>query len=286
MSRFSSLRAPLTAALLLLTACGRREPARETTLRDLPQEQLRMTLKGYPGDWRDDAPMARGEPEPARTPALPAGAEIIPLPPRSTPAAPSVTDAIANRRSLRAFSPAPLALADAGHLLWCAQGESGTLAGPDGLATPLRTAPSGGARYPLELWLLARNVTGLAPGVYRYQPHGHALAAIHESAEALPALLEACYGDPTVGTAPAVLVWTAVPARTEWKYAYLAHRMIAMEAGHSAQNVYLGGAAVGVGACAVLGYNQTRLDALLGVDGREEFALYVMPVGRPAGDTP
>ena len=48
----------------------------------------------------------------------------------------------------------------------------------------------------------------------------------------------------------------------------------------------IGGAAVGVGACAVLGYNQTRLDALLGVDGREEFALYVMPVGRPAGDTP
>ena len=129
--------------------------------------------------------------------------------------------------------------------------------------------------------------TAIARGFEQGDDYGLSDAMLVTAAvNALPALLEACYGDPTVGTAPAVLVWTAVPARTEWKYAYLAHRMIAMEAGHSAQNVYLGGAAVGVGACAVLGYNQTRLDALLGVDGREEFALYVMPVGRPAGDTP
>ena len=285
MSRCRQIAAGLLP-VLLAASCGRPPGEGNSSLREIPVEQLRFLLKGYPGDWRNDTPMARGLPEPETRPPVPEGARIVRLPAPEAPAgAPSVIDAITRRRSLRDFAPAPLSLAEAGLLLWCAQGENGSTPGPGGRPLPLRTAPSGGARYPLELWLVARNVTGLEPGVYRYLPDGHRLMAAGGSADASTALHEACYGDPAAGAAPAVLVWSAVPARTEWKYAYLSHRMIAMEAGHSAENVYLGCEAVGAGACAMLGYDQTRLDRLLQLDGRDEFAIYVMPVGKrpPAG---
>ncbi len=102
-----------------------------------------------------------------------------------------------------------------------------------------------------------------------------------QTPENLPTrLVAACYGQEFVGTAAAVIAWTAVPERTEWKYAYLAPRMIAMEAGHACQNLYLACETVGAGTCALLGYDQARLDALLGVDGENEFTVYLAPLGK------
>ena len=72
-----------------------------------------------------------------------------------------------------------------------------------------------------------------------------------------------------------------MPYRTEWKYTYLAHRMIAMEAGHVCENLYLAAQSCGTGCCAALSYDQPHVDELLGVDGQEEFALYVACVGKP-----
>ena len=125
---------------------------------------------------------------------------------------------------------------------------------------------------------------GLAPGIYRYLPGDHQLVLVREDAQVSANLQAACYGTPAVGAAAAVFIWSAVPYRTEWKYTYLAHRMIAMEAGHVCENLYLAAQACGTGCCAVLSYDQPHVDALLGVDGNEEFALYVACVGKPKRD--
>ena len=81
-------------------------------------------------------------------------------------------------------------------------------------------------------------------------------------------------------------IWAAIPERTEWKYAYLSARLIAMEAGHVCQNLYLAAGAAGAGCCALLGYDQASVDRLLGVDGRDEFAVYLAAVGVPTKTAP
>jgi SagB-type dehydrogenase family enzyme len=144
----------------------------------------------------------------------------------------------------------------------------------------LRTAPSAGGRYPLETYVLALRVDGIPPGIYRYLPDSHQLVAIRAEPDLRPRVIEACYRQSFAGEAAAVIVWAAIPARTEWKYGYLAHRMIAMEAGHAGQNLYLACEAVGSGACALLSYDQGRMDALLGLDGEDEFAIYLAAVGK------
>ena len=112
-------------------------------------------------------------------------------------------------------------------------------------------------------------------------PGLHRDHAVREDSQISAKLRTACYGTPAVGGAAVVFIWAAVPYRTEWKYAYLAHRMIAMEAGHVCENLYLAAQSCGTGCCAALSYDQSHVDELLGVDGQEEFALYVACVGKP-----
>ena len=77
-----------------------------------------------------------------------------------------------------------------------------------------------------------------------------------------------------------VFIWTAIPYRTEWRYSMVAHKIIAMDAGHLCQNLYLASEAIGAGTCAVGAYNQSEMDTIVGVDGEDEFVIYVAPVGR------
>ena len=134
----------------------------------------------------------------------------------------------------------------------------------------------------METYVVVLRVEGVPAGVFRYLPESHKLLRVRPLEAPGPVLIAACYGQEFPGRAAAVLVWTAVPARTEWKYGYISHRMIAMEAGHVCQNVYLASEAIGAGACAVLAYDQERMDELIGADGIEEFTLYMATVGKPA----
>ena len=238
----------------------------------LPYDQLRMFLKGYNGDWRPQSDREKGIPAPPATKSSPPDARRIALP---KPAARSVDfkSLLESRRSVREFSKNPLALADLAFLLWAAQGM---------VDTHFRTAPSGGGRYPLETYISAANVAGLEPGIYRYEPATHSLVVIDENPKSPEKLLAACYGEPTAAGAAAILVWTATPYRTEWKYAFTAHRMIAMEAGHACQNALLAATALGLGACPLLSYHQSAIDKWLGVDGRDEFVIYLAAIGQPA----
>lgn len=185
-------------------------------------------------------------------------------------------EALAARKSHRAFSRASLSLEEMSFLLWATQG----LRKPPTATGAYRTVPSAGCRHALETSLAVFNVAELARGLYRYLPVEHALVAV-----AFPDHLEARVGLAAMGQAfvaggAAAFFWTAVPARMEWRYAEASAKVIAIEAGHVCQNLYLACAAVGAGTCAVAAYDQEEADALLGVDGEEEFTIYLAPVGK------
>ena len=145
----------------------------------------------------------------------------------------------------------------------------------------LRTVPSAGARHPFETYLLVNRVEGVSPGLYRYLPLEHKLCFLKAGDAPAHAVHRACLEQYVLESA-VTFVWTVVPYRTEWRYSLLAHRVILMDAGHVCQNLYLACEAIGAGTCAIGADHQAALDAALEVDGEEEFAIYVAPVGRVA----
>lgn len=281
MARFD--RRLVCCAALAFVACDR-APERIRELNELPIEQLRVMLKGYPGDWRAGSDSAKQRPEPPAEKTIPPGAKHIALVPPAQLAlgAMPVRAAITARRSLREFSKAALSREELSFLLWATQGITAVQRDEAGkIARRFRAAPSAGARYPLETYIAVNRVDGLAPGLYRYRPNEHELIVVREDV-ALPASLQAaCYGESFIGDAAVVFIWSAIPYRTEWKYTYISHRMIAMEAGHVCENLYLAAESIGAGACGVMAYHQPHLDELIGADGTDEFTLYLACVGKP-----
>lgn len=188
----------------------------------------------------------------------------------------TVEEAIRRRMSVRQYAAEPLTLDELSFLLWATQGVRRRLSP----AVTLRTVPSAGARHALETYVFALRVTGLDQALHRYLPLDHELVLERAVTDVEDALAAATFGQSFVAEAAAVFVWTAVPRRMEWRYGAAAHKVIALDAGHVAQNLYLACEAVRAGTCAIAAYDQESLDALLGVDGREEFAIYLAPVGR------
>jgi len=123
-------------------------------------------------------------------------------------------------------------------------------------------------------------VEGLDPGIYRYLPLEHQLLFEFSEEGLAEKLVKTVFGQPYPGKAGVTFIWTAVPYRMEWRYGLAAHKVIAIDAGHVCQNLYLACAAIKAGTCAVAAYHQAALDGLLGVDGEDEFAIYLAPVGK------
>jgi len=188
----------------------------------------------------------------------------------------SLAAAIRSRRSCRNFTNESLTLKELSFLLWATQGVRRVL----GPGTAFRTVPSAGCRHALETYLAINAVDGLDPGIYRYLPLEHQLL-FEFSEQNLPDKLSAAVLNQVfVGEAPVVFVWTAVPYRMEWRYGLAAHKVIALDAGHVCQNLYLAAGVIGVGTCAIAAYDQNRMDTLLRVDGEEAFTVYLAPVGK------
>ena len=181
----------------------------------------------------------------------------------------SVEQAIGKRRSLRHYNGS-LALADVSQLLWAAQGETH----PDGY----RATPSAGALYPLEVYLVVGNVTGLSAGIYRYRPGQHDLIQLG-TADLRTELASAAYGQSYMRTAAAVLVITGVYERTRKKYGKRARRYVHMEVGHAAENVYLQAEARGIGTLVMGAFDDARVQSVLGLP-EDHQPLGLMPVGR------
>ena len=189
-------------------------------------------------------------------------------------------EAIRRRRSRRQFLREPLNLEELSFLLWATQGVSKVIQqeGSQVIRT-LRTVPSGGARHPFETYLLINRVVGLAPGLYRYLPIEHKLLLLQAGEDIVDKVHEGSNGQFVIDSA-AVFIWTAIPYRTEWRYSIVAPKIIAQDSGHLCQNLYLACEAIGAGTCALGAYDQAKMDRVLGVDGEEEFTIYMAPVGK------
>jgi SagB-type dehydrogenase family enzyme len=189
---------------------------------------------------------------------------------------PSLMECIRQRKSRRKFNDAAFTLAELSFLLWATQGVHREIPNK----ATFRTVPSGGARHPFETYLAVQRVDGLKPGIYRYLPREHGLVFCHEVEDLKTAIYTAALQQQFAADAAVSFIWTAVPYRCEWRYATEAAKLVSQDSGHLCQNLYLAVEALQCGTCAIGAYSQTKMDALVRVDGTDEFVVYLAPVGK------
>ena len=187
-----------------------------------------------------------------------------------------ITMAIGNRKSHRVYLKQNLSQEELAYLLWCTQGLRGEVA--HGHAH--RNVPSAGCRHSLETYLAIFNVDGVDSGMYRYLPLPHQLVFEFSDDMLSEKMVIASLGQTYPGKSAVTFIWTAIPYRMEWRYDLAAHKVIALDAGHVCQNLYLACETINAGTCAIAAYDQEELDELLGLDGEEEFAIYIASVGK------
>ena len=188
----------------------------------------------------------------------------------------SVVKAIADRKSRRHYIEESLSLEELSFLLWATQGIRHERAD----RYNFRTVPSAGCRHALETYIAVFRVEGLFKAIYRYLPVSHQLVEYieHENLENL--IIQAAFGQAFAGKSAATFIWTAIPERMEWRYAQASYKVIALDAGHVCQNLYLACEAIGAGTCAIAAYDQEFADHVLELDGEKEFIIYMAPVGK------
>lgn len=182
----------------------------------------------------------------------------------------SVETALSKRRSIRDYSGENLTLDEVSQLLWAAQGITAPWGG--------RTAPSAGALYPLELYIVVGDVEGIDKGVYKYNREEHELEKVKEG-DIRAELADAAIGQACIRDAAIDIVFTAVYERTTRKYGERGIRYVHMEAGHAAQNVYLQAVSLDLGTVVIGAFIDDRVKELVNA-GEQEKTLYIMPVGR------
>jgi len=203
--------------------------------------------------------------------------EKLKLPRPSYDSEVSVEHALRVRRSIREYSGEPLGIQQVSQLLWAAQGITDKLNG-------FRTAPSAGATYPLEVYVLVKEggVRELEPGIYHYLNRRHELELLKRG-DYTRELMAACLDQEWAGEASINIVLTAIYERTTWRYGDRGIRYVHMEVGHVGQNIYLQAVSLGLG-CVVIGaFYDESVKEILGVD---EAPLYVIPVGVKRGGWP
>jgi SagB-type dehydrogenase family enzyme len=183
--------------------------------------------------------------------------------------------AVKNRVSHRDYGGDPLSLEELSFLLWATQGVR--LVEGD---NTYRNVPSAGCRHSMETYLAVFNIDELEKGVYRYLPLSHQLILEFKVDELEQKLINATFGQQFAGLSAVTFIWTTIPNRMEWRYGPVSHKVIAIDAGHVAQNLYLACEAINSGTCAIAAYDQEYVDELLGLDGVDEFVIYLAPVGK------
>jgi len=186
-----------------------------------------------------------------------------------------LAEAIKTRESRRKYTDKPLNLDELSFLLWSVQGVRYVSGGH-----AFRNVPSAGCRHALETYLAVFNVEGVHGGIYRYLPLSHELVLEFNDDHLREKVVKASFGQLFAGQSAVTFIWTAIPYRMEWRYALDSHKVIAMDAGHVGQNLYLACEAIGAGTCAIGAYDQEYFDELLRLDGEEEFVIYSAPVGK------
>ena len=244
----------------------------------------RRLLKSHPDLWKRfgeiDTPAKRGEPKPEAQKSCSPGAEMIDLTPRVEFRIGQIPllSALSARRTRRSFTDEALSFEELSFLLWAAEGVNRE---PDDAGVARRTAPTGGSMYPIETYIVVheRRIDGVEAGLYRYLPLNHKLCVLELGATIWDRVMECIVSKWADGSA-VLLIWSAIPSRLEWKFSILCHKAIVMEAGHSCQNVYLACEAIGAGTGGIGAYYQEEIDAAIGLDGEEEFVVYIAPIGK------
>jgi SagB-type dehydrogenase family enzyme len=182
----------------------------------------------------------------------------------------SIEKALKERRSVRDYKNEPLTIPEISQLLWSAQGITAS--------GGLRTAPSAGALYPLEVYIIVGNVTNMKSGIYKYIPESHELVKVIEG-DKRPELSEAALHQSPIKDAPAVIVISAVYERTTGKYGERGIRYVHMEAGHAAQNILLQAVSLNLGTVVIGAFKDEMVKKALNLGDKEE-PLSIIPVGR------
>ncbi|MDX9871742.1 MAG: SagB/ThcOx family dehydrogenase [Clostridia bacterium] len=186
-----------------------------------------------------------------------------------------LTQAIVNRKSLREFSPEKISLAELAYLLWCTQGVKENKEGK----VTFRTVPSAGCRHVFNTYLLVQNVEGLKPGLYRYIALEHKLALLNDDAALTGKIADCCVTPMPMKNSAVSFLWTGYIYRMTSRYGIAGMRFMLLDAGHVCQNLYLSALAVGCGACALGGFKDEEINALLGLD-EEQHTIYIAAVGK------
>jgi len=222
-------------------------------------------MSGHFLDWRN-------RPEPYKNYASPLAIVAIPEPARTEKA--DLWELLSHRRSRRTYEAGRTIKAEhLSTLIWATQGITA------GYGEFLfRTAPSAGGLYPIETYLSMRAVEGCEPGIYHFRPKAFDLELIRRGDHSKK-LAEAALGQMIVREAQATFIWSAVTARSKWKYRQRAYRYIYLDAGHIAENLYLAGEALGLGVCGIGALFDDMVNELVGLDGFEETVIYMATVG-------
>jgi SagB-type dehydrogenase family enzyme len=206
-------------------------------------------------------------------------------PPRALPAArdSALGNLLRARRSCRSFARRTLELAALADLLSAAAGVTERHSLADGGSFLRRGAPSAGGMFPLDTYVFARDVDGLAEGVHRYDPVSHGLFVV--AAGDVSALLAgALYAYPFAQSANVFLAFAATFDRTQSKYGPRGYRYILLEAGHCAQSVCLAAAELELGTLCVGGFLDSEVNRILGLDPLRAGVVYMVAAGHPAPD--
>ncbi|MCJ7515825.1 MAG: SagB/ThcOx family dehydrogenase, partial [Dehalococcoidia bacterium] len=185
----------------------------------------------------------------------------------------SLEQAISKRRSVRRFKAEPLTLEQLSQLLWSAQGITGTGGG--------RAAPSAGATYPLEVFIIIgeNGTQGLAAGIYHYDAGNHTIS-LHQTGDFRQKLADTALGQSSIARCPVAMVICAIHPRTAYRYGRRGERYVHMEAGHVGQNVSLQAVTLGLGTVMVGAFEDEEVQKALKLE--EQFKpLYIIPIGRP-----
>lgn len=189
---------------------------------------------------------------------------------------PPAARTIADRRSTREYTSEPMRQAELAQVLFLTTGISGERWGHH-----RRTAPSSGALYPIETYAVVHNVDGLERGVYHYAMREHEFELVR-AGDFRSLIVEQAIGQEFLGQCGAVIFLTQVIQRMRPKYQDRSYRYGLLEAGHIGENAYLAAVSQGLGACGVGAFMDDQINEMLGVDGVEEAAVYMLAVGHPA----
>jgi SagB-type dehydrogenase family enzyme len=239
------------------------------------QEFMRRTY--YPE--LSDSPQEGGIiPQPPLELPAPEGCELIQLTAATDLVMPGMElrQAIERRRSLRKYAEKALTLDELTYLLWVSQGVKRVTTRP----STARNVPSAGARHAFETILLVNNVEGLKPGLYRYLAIENQLVRLEVPENINELITKACLEQSQVETSAVTFLWMAVVERMFWRYVERGYRYLQLDAGHVCQNLALGAEQLDCGICPIAAFNDEELNGVLGLDGVQQFVIYLASLGK------